>query len=190
MRQTLPFLLSILIVTSASATSPSDTPSITVGPTGQLQLIDKLDRPEDGYCLDIVGSGPYIRPDVPLTGHNCKAPIFHDEHVALGSDGELFLPGVGGCVTAMALNGNALPGTPLMARVCGEESPFVRTVGMQSFDLLDGGQVQLRSTNLCMAVAEQSAPTFEPTHAWRPLYLADCDAVDTALSEWQFVPFQ
>lgn len=32
-----------------------------------LQLIDKLDRPIDGYCLDVVGSGPNIRFDMPQT---------------------------------------------------------------------------------------------------------------------------
>ena len=34
-------------------------------PQRYLQLKDKLDRPIDGYCLDVVGSGKYIRLDMP-----------------------------------------------------------------------------------------------------------------------------
>ena len=37
-----------------------------------MELLDTLDRKQDGYCLDIVGSGNNVRLDMPLTTHNCK----------------------------------------------------------------------------------------------------------------------
>ena len=50
---------------------------------GHLRLVDKLDRPQDGYCLDIMGSGDHIRPDLPMTVHNCKPGLYADEAVRL-----------------------------------------------------------------------------------------------------------
>ena len=46
-----------------------------------MRTIDDLDRPQDGWCLDAVGSGPHIRFDMPLIGHNCKPGLFADEAV-------------------------------------------------------------------------------------------------------------
>ena len=46
-----------------------------------MRIIDDLDRPQDGWCLDAVGSGPHIRFDMPLIGHNCKPGLFADEAV-------------------------------------------------------------------------------------------------------------
>ena len=37
-----------------------------------LRLLDRLDRPEDGYCVDILGTPGNLRVDVPLFTHNCK----------------------------------------------------------------------------------------------------------------------
>jgi hypothetical protein len=50
---------------------------------GHLRLVDDLDRPQDGYCLDIVGSGQHIRFDLPLIAHNCKTGLYADEAVVL-----------------------------------------------------------------------------------------------------------
>ena len=41
-----------------------------------VRLIDRLDRPDDGYCLDILGTGDTLRLDLPLFSHNCK-PVAH-----------------------------------------------------------------------------------------------------------------
>lgn len=43
-------------------------------PAGHMRLIDPLDR-EDYYCLDIMGSGDYVRFDLPMTAHNGVPPI-------------------------------------------------------------------------------------------------------------------
>ena len=37
-----------------------------------LRLLDRLDRPEDGYCIDILGTPGNLRIDVPLFAHNCS----------------------------------------------------------------------------------------------------------------------
>ncbi|MEM6987664.1 MAG: hypothetical protein AAF499_14125, partial [Pseudomonadota bacterium] len=37
-----------------------------------VRLIDRLDRPDDGYCLDILGTPSSLRVDLPLFAHNCK----------------------------------------------------------------------------------------------------------------------
>lgn len=64
-----------------------------------LQLKDRLDRPTDGYCLDVVGSGQHIRLDMPLTAHNCKGPqVYADEVVEYRSDQSLYFPAYQGCV--------------------------------------------------------------------------------------------
>ena len=84
-------------------------------PPGHLRLIDKLDRPDDGYCLDIMGSGDHIRPDLPMTAHNCKPGLYADEAVRLAPDGRLFFPAYQLCATVAGLNGRALAGTLAVA---------------------------------------------------------------------------
>lgn len=67
-RRTLaPFLL---LTALGSASAFAQAPNATERPAGHLRLVDKLDRPQDGYCLDIMGSGDHIRPDLPMTVHN------------------------------------------------------------------------------------------------------------------------
>lgn len=39
-----------------------------------LRLEARLDRPEDGYCLDVAGEGRWVDLSVPLAAHNCKLP--------------------------------------------------------------------------------------------------------------------
>lgn len=178
-------LLSLIATLQFGGVSASQVPE-SVGPTGHLQLIDHLDHKE-GYCLDIIGSGNYVRSDLPLTAHSCKPSIYHDEHVALGGNGELYLPGVQLCVTALALNANPLPNSPLMALPCGQDSPFVKSRGMQTFSFIDRNQVQLTGTDLCLTAGDRSAATFEPSHSWRPLYLAECSSAPLPLSQWHFL---
>ena len=49
--------------------------------SGPLMLADRLDRPQDGYCLDVPGSGDWVNFSMPLTAHNCKTGQFADESV-------------------------------------------------------------------------------------------------------------
>jgi len=66
--------------------------------TGHLRLVDHLDRPEDGYCLDVVGSGRHIRFDLPLTAHNCKPGLYPDEAVLI-ENRRIRFPAYGACAT-------------------------------------------------------------------------------------------
>lgn len=152
-----------------------------------MRLVDDLDRPQDGWCLDVVGSGPYIRFDMPLIGHNCKPGLFADEAVILRPDGTLFFPAYQGCVTVMGLNQFALPGASLMLKPCGHEAPFLVAENFQHFDHLPDGRVQLRGTSLCVTMGDVSEVTFDITHAWRTLAVQRCEESDLALSTWYFI---
>ncbi|MDD7910522.1 ricin-type beta-trefoil lectin domain protein [Pseudovibrio exalbescens] len=153
-----------------------------------LQLIDKLDRPNDGYCIDVVGSGEHVRFDMPLTAHNCKGPqVYHDEVVEFREDGTLYFPTYGGCVTVMGNNGTALSGNALMLKVCDAREPFLIAKPFQHFEFNDQQQVQLKNTNLCMVAGDDSHTTFSPDHKWRSLYMEFCDVADTSLSRWHII---
>ncbi|ENO90252.1 hypothetical protein [Thauera linaloolentis] len=159
----------------------------TPSPPGHLKLIDTLDRPEDGYCLDIVGSGPYIRFDLPATAHNCKPGLYADEAVIVDSSGYIRFPAYDNkCLTAAGLNGRALPGAGLVVRNCGERSPFLEAQALQVFHLKDSGQVELNRSGLCLTVGPESASTFDETHRWRSLYLDVCANADPSRSRWHF----
>ena len=97
-------------------------------PRAYLRLVDDLDRPDDGYCLDVLGSGDAVRLDMPLTVHDCKPGYYADEGVTLTDDGTLLSSAYAGCVTAMGVNASALPGSALMLKRCGERTPFPRGV--------------------------------------------------------------
>ena len=59
------FSASVLVSGVAKAQSNTGSTVAELVP-GHLRLVDNLDRPEDGYCLDILGSGQYIRFDMPF----------------------------------------------------------------------------------------------------------------------------
>lgn len=170
-----------LPVMAQSTASP-----LALQPPGHLKLIDPLDRPEDGYCIDIVGSGQYIRFDMPLTAHNCKPGLYHDEAVVLEANGYIRFPAYNRCVTAAGLNGRALPGAALIPRGCGERSPFLDAERLQIFRLGDTGQVELEGSGLCLTVGHTSDSTFDSSHRWRALFLEECASADPARSRWRF----
>lgn len=154
-----------------------------------LQLMDKLDRPVDGYCLDVVGSGPNIRFDMPLTAHNCKGPqIFFDEVVTLREDSTLYFPQYKGCVTVMGNNKTALPKNALMLKECGAQQPFLNAAHFQKFEFNERKQLQLKNSQLCISAGGVSHTTFSPEHRWRSLYMETCDQVSPSLSRWHFIP--
>lgn len=154
---------------------------------GHLKLIDGLDRPEDGYCLDIVGSGSYIRFDMPMTAHNCKPGLYADEAVVLELNGYIRFPAYNKCATAAGLNSRALPGSAIIPRDCGEKTPFLDAERLQIFRLRSNGQVELEGSGLCLTVGNKSDRTFSNEHRWRVLFLKECDAADPAYSRWQFI---
>lgn len=153
-----------------------------------LQLIDKLDRPVDGYCLDVVGSGPNIRFDMPLTAHNCKGPqVFFDEVVTLRENGTLYFPKYQGCVTVMGNNQTALPKNALMLKECGVTQPFLNAAYFQKFEFNKKNQLQLKNSALCISAGDISHTTFSPDHRWRSLYMEECEYAEGHLSRWHFI---
>jgi hypothetical protein len=169
------------------AMAPVQAQTTAERPAGHLRLVDKLDRPEDGYCLDIMGSGEHIRPDLPMTVHNCKPGLYADEAVRLEPDGRLYFPVYRLCATVAGLNGRALAGAALVPRACGERSPFMEADALQRFTHRPDGRVELRGSGLCLTAGSESDRTFEATHRWRTLNVVRCNHADPKLSRWQFV---
>ena len=54
-----------------------------------LRLVNRLDRPEDGYCLDILGTPNNMRINLPLFAHNCKSTLTPDSAVIFNSSGQI-----------------------------------------------------------------------------------------------------
>ena len=156
--------------------------------SGHLRLVDNLDRPQDGYCLDIVGSGQHnIRFDLPLIAHNCKEGLYADEAVKFEQNGYIRFPAFDKCATVAGLNSRALPGAAVMARECGEKTPFLNTEGLQNFHHRKDGRLELSGTGLCLTVGRESNSTFSPDHRWRPLFVESCKVADPERSRWKFV---
>ncbi len=157
---------------------------------GYLELADRLDRPEDGYCLDLPGSGDWVDFSMPLNAHNCKLPgLYADEAVTFASPGVIRFPAYEGCVTAVGLNGRSLPGAPVMLRPCAgdvDESrqPFI-SAALQDFTHRDDGRIELSGTDLCLTAGDESDSTFSPTHRWRALTLQRCGKALASLSVWK-----
>ena len=159
------------------------------GVPGHFRLQDNLDRPQDGYCLDVVGSGQYIRFDLPLTAHNCKPGLYQDEAVVIEANSRIRFSAYGACATVAGLDGRALPNTAVVPRECGERSPFMEANALQRFKFRTDGLVELQGSGLCLTVGEESASTFDSTHRWRPLFVDHCETVKPALSRWKFTPY-
>lgn len=153
---------------------------------GHLRLVDDLDRPQDGYCLDILGSGQYLRFDMPLTAHNCKPGLYHDEAVIFESNGRIRFPAYNACATVAGVNQSALAGAAVMPRLCGERSPFLEADYLQRFIHREDGRIELAGSGLCLTVGQTSGPTFEPTHRWRPLFMAQCEEAPLSHTQWYF----
>lgn len=153
-----------------------------------MRLVNNLDRPQDGWCIDAVGSGPHIRFDMPLIGHNCKPGLYADEAVSFKENGQITFPAYSDvCVTVMGLNQYALPGNVLMLKPCGKEMPFLNAPKFQHFEHLENGLVKLKDSDLCITLGDVSERTFDPTHAWRNLHVEKCSDVDVDRASWKFI---
>lgn len=151
-----------------------------------LKLVDLLDR-EDGYCIDVAGSGEYVRFDLPLLTHNCKEGLYADEAVTYRDDGTLFFPAFEACVTVMGVNNNSLPYNALMLKRCHVDEPFLKATQFQTFEFTEDKQVQLAGSNLCITAGDVSKVTYSAAHRWRSLYMQECNVAAKALSQWQMV---
>ncbi len=174
-------IIAIVLIGSGQALSQPTSPQY-------LQLKDRLDRPSDGYCLDVVGSGKHIRLDMPLTAHNCKGPqVYEDEVVQYRSDTSLYFPAYDGCVTAMGINDKALSGNALMLKACGVEQPFLNAKKFQQFEFNHKGQVKLVGSHLCIAAGAESHTTYSLEHRWRSLFILPCADAELTHSVWKLV---
>ncbi len=152
-----------------------------------LRLLDRLDRPEDGYCVDILGTPGNLRVGVPLFAHNCKPSLTIDSAVVFTSDGRIKFPAVDRCLTVAGVNSAALPGASILLRKCNETIPFFETMALQRFTHQKDGSLSVLGSKLCLTVGSQSAPTYSPYHRWRTLFVEDCAKAEPILSRWEFV---
>ncbi len=155
-----------------------------------LRLLDRLDRPQDGYCVDVIGVGLGARTDLPLFAHNCSSERHPDEAVRFDDTGLIRFPAFMLCVTALGVNGLSLPGSTILLRPCGESSSFMVTDGLQQFSLHPDGRLTLATTNLCLTVGPRSARTFSSQHRWRALYLDDCATTPPERNRWEFTTIE
>ena len=152
---------------------------------GYLRLADRLDRPGDGYCLDIPGAGDWTQLHRALVAHNCKTPGRHaDELVEWTPDGRLRFPAYDLCVTAQGVFRRTLPGAALVLNRCGA-APDEE---LQMFIHRSDGKIVLRDSGLCLQVGSHSDRTWEATHRWRTLSLQPCESAPPELSAWEKLP--
>ena len=152
-----------------------------------LRLLDRLDRPEDGYCIDILGTPGNFRVELPLFAHNCKTTLTADSSVFFTSDGLIKFPAVDLCVTVAGVNSNALPGASTLLRKCNDSIPFFETFSLQRFTHRKDGRISISGSELCLTVGRESAATYSPSHPWRGLFVEDCSVAAPSLSQWEFV---
>lgn len=180
-------LVPLAAAASSAAATAALTEQVQTPQPGHLRLVDKLDRPQDGYCLDVLGSGPYVRFDMPLSAHNCKPGLYADEAVVIEADGRIRFPAYNACVTAAGINQRALAGAALMPRGCGEQTAFLDAKPLQAFTHRADGRIELTGSGLCMAVGPDSDSTFDASHRWRSLFLQRCEQAPLQYSQWRFV---
>ena len=151
-----------------------------------IKLVDNLDRPQDGYCLDVAGSGNYIRADLPLIGHNCKPGLYADEAFEFRKDGTIYFPTFNLCVTISGLNKYVLDHTSLSLQECHKDTPFLSAKYMQKFEYTKDKKIKHKNTSKCLEVGEESSVTYSKSHTWRTLYMKECSESDPKRSTWFF----
>ncbi|MDJ0834056.1 MAG: hypothetical protein QNJ69_11075 [Gammaproteobacteria bacterium] len=152
-----------------------------------VRLQDRLDRPQDGYCLDILGNARNLRVDLPLFAHNCKSGPTADSSMIYTQQGQLVFPEANVCVTAFGVNTTVLSGTSVLLRPCAEQTPFFNSSSLQRFDYQANGQFELRGYGLCLAVGEESSRTYSPFDRWRVLSLESCEKISLQFSAWEMI---
>ena len=153
---------------------------------GHLRLIDRLDRPVDGYCLDILGVGRSMRLEVPIFAHNCKPALTSDSALHITETGAIRFAAVDLCITAAGVNSRALPGAAIILRPCGHKAPFFESGPLQNFDFREDGRLVLKGTELCLAVGSVSDTTYSLQDRWRVLTIENCKATPAKFARWEF----
>ena len=175
------------VLLGAQIFGPSLAWSASPASPAHLRLLDRLDRPEDGYCVDVLGTSRNMRTDLPLFAHNCKRSLTGDSAVVFTSDGLIKFPAVNRCITVAGVNSAALPGASVLLRKCNESMPFFETSRLQRFIHRGDGSLAIAGSELCLTVGHQSAATYSPTDRWRTLFVEDCATANSARSRWEFV---
>lgn len=150
----------------------------------QMRLVDELDRPGEGYCIDVLGVGDTARADLPLVAHNCLPERASADRIVIARDGRLVMPAFDACVTAFGVI-SPQPGSPVILRPCGVSESYLPAASLQRFTRTSAGQLRLSGTDLCLTIGEDAAPTFSPNHRWRTLTMEACAAVPLRRSAWQ-----
>ncbi len=159
--------------------------AVRAADSAHLRLIDTLDRPADGYCLDVPGTPGNLRTDLPLFVHNCKPRLTSDSAVVYESGLIRFIE-LDLCVTVAGINSQALPGAAVLLRQCGENTAFMEAAKLQRFQLSKEGFLELDGSGLCLTVGPRSAATYSAADRWRPLFVDDCAAVEPGRVRWMF----
>ncbi|MEO1775237.1 MAG: hypothetical protein AAFS07_09820 [Pseudomonadota bacterium] len=166
-------LLAVALATGASAEPPP-----------QMRLLDDLDFPGEGYCIDVVGVGMSARTDMPLVAHNCLPARGSVDRVVVMREGRLRFPAYDACVTAFGVVA-PLPGSAVVLQPCGGGDAFVPAAQLQLFERTPTGQLRLENSTLCLTVGADAARTLSATHRWRTLTMERCDTASPALSVWR-----
>lgn len=150
----------------------------------QMRLLDDLDYPGEGYCIDVLGVGETARTDLPLVLHNCLPMRNSADRIAEEHDGRIYMSAYDACVTAFGVRG-VLPGVPVMLRECGADESFLPADRFQKFERNAQNQLRLVGTDLCLAAGNTSDRTFSASHRWRTLSLRPCATTPLSHSAWQ-----
>ena len=175
------------ILLGAQILGPSPALSASPPTLVHLRLLDRLDRPEDGYCVDVLGTPRNMRVDLPLFAHNCKPSLTGDSAVVFTPDGLIRFPAVDRCITVAGVNSVALPGASILLRTCNESMPYFETSELQRFTHRDDGRLTIGGSELCLTVGPRSAATYSPSDRWRTLFVDDCTTAEPARARWEFV---
>ncbi len=175
------------VLLGAQVLGPSPASSASPDSLVHLRLLDRLDRPKDGYCVDILGTPRNMRVDLPLFAHNCKPFLTRDSAVVFTSNGLIKFPAVDRCITVAGVNSAALPGASILLRKCNESMPFFETSRLQRFTHRDDGRLTVAGSELCLTVGAQSAATYSRSDRWRTLFVDNCATAEPARSRWEFV---
>lgn len=151
-----------------------------------IKLVESLDRPQDGYCLDVAGSGKFIRTDLPLIGHNCKPGLYADEAFIFREDGTIYFPAFDLCATISGVNKHVLDYTSLTLQQCHKDTPFQNAKFMQAFEYTKEKKIKHKNSNKCLEMGKESSQTFSSAHTWRTLYMKECSTSNSKRSTWHF----
>ncbi|TQV81832.1 ricin-type beta-trefoil lectin domain protein [Denitrobaculum tricleocarpae] len=159
-------------------------PALADQTSPQMRLLDDLDFPGEGYCIDVPGVGQTARTDLPLVMHNCLPERRSVDRIAEERDGRIYMPAYDACVTALGV-WSVLPGVPVMLRPCGTNESFLQADQFQKFERTANNQLRLTDSSLCLTAGPDADRTYSPTHRWRTLTMEDCAEVPLFLSAWR-----